>query len=61
MEDFPEKLATDPTKVIEKTIQGIIKNKLHVFPDRIANHLRVLKQYFPFLAELIIKRFNPKK
>ena len=55
---FPEHLATDPAKVIEKTIQGIIRNQLHVFPDRMANSLHILKQYFPRLCDWVIEGYK---
>ena len=54
--NFPEKMATDPAKVMAKTIQAIQKNKLHVFPDRMANNIRILKQYFPKLLDIISDR-----
>ncbi|MGB5634197.1 MAG: SDR family NAD(P)-dependent oxidoreductase [Waterburya sp.] len=50
---FPEHLATDPAKVMEKTIKAIVNNKLHVFPDKMANSIHFLKQYFPKLFDLI--------
>ncbi|MGF1539861.1 MAG: SDR family NAD(P)-dependent oxidoreductase [Pleurocapsa sp.] len=50
---FPEKLITDPTKVMAKTIKAIRDDRLHVFPDRIAYSLYLLKQYFPLLYNAI--------
>ena len=46
---IPDHLITDPAKVIEKTIQGIVRNQLHVFPDKIAQFLYILKRFFPNL------------
>ncbi|MGK7908376.1 MAG: SDR family NAD(P)-dependent oxidoreductase [Synechococcus sp.] len=57
MEDFPEHLATDPAKVMEKTIKGIMRNQLHVFPDKMANRIHILKQYFPRLFNWVSNRF----
>lgn len=54
---FPEHLATDPAKVMAKTIKAIEKNKLHVFPDKMANSIHLLKQYFPKLYDLMSNRF----
>ena len=51
--NFPEKLATDPAKVMAKTIKAIQRDKLHVFPDRMAYSIRLLKQYFPKALDLI--------
>jgi short-subunit dehydrogenase len=46
-EDFPENWATDPANVIRETIQGIIRNKLHVFPDPAAKSIHLFKRYAP--------------
>jgi len=54
-EIFPEHLATDPAQIIEKTIQAIVRNQLHLFPDRMANIIHILKQYFPQLYDWISK------
>ena len=53
---FPENLATDPAKVMAKTIKAIQRDKLHVFPDRMAYSIRLLKQYFPKALDLISDR-----
>ncbi|HEY9770889.1 MAG TPA: SDR family NAD(P)-dependent oxidoreductase [Coleofasciculaceae cyanobacterium] len=50
---FPEHLVTDPAKVMEKTIKAIVHNQLHVFPDKMAYRIYILKQYFPKLYDLI--------
>ncbi|ELS03060.1 short-chain dehydrogenase of unknown substrate specificity [Xenococcus sp. PCC 7305] len=53
---FPEHLATDPAKVMAKTIKAIEGNQLHVFPDKMANSIHILKQYFPSLYNWISDR-----
>ena len=55
---FPEHLATDPAQVMEKTIKAIVRNQLHVFPDRMANIIHLLKQYFPRLYDWMSDRFT---
>lgn len=55
---FPEDKATDPAKVMAKTIQAIANNKLHVFPDRMANSIHLVKQYFPKLFDLMSDTFG---
>jgi len=57
---FPEDKATDPAKVMAKTIQAITNNKLHVFPDRMANSIHLVKQYFPQLFDFLSDRFTAK-
>lgn len=54
---FPEHLATDPAKVMAKTIKAITRNQLHVFPDKMANSIHILKQYFPRLFDWMSDRF----
>ncbi len=57
-EGFPEHLATDPAQVMEKTIKAIVRNQLHVFPDKMANSIHILKQYFPRLFNWMSNRFT---
>lgn len=57
---FPEHLATDPAVVMAKTIKAIVRNKLHVFPDRIGYTIHSLKQYSPRLFDLISDRISAK-
>lgn len=44
---------TDPAKVMQATIQGIRYNKLHVFPDPLAEIVQRLKRYTPELLDWI--------
>lgn len=55
---LPEHLITDPADVMRATIQGIVKNKLHVFPDPTANRLHLIKRYFPPLVDWINQKFS---
>lgn len=58
--NFPENLATDPAVVMAKTLKAIVRNRLHVFPDKMANRIHLLKQYFPKLFDLMSDRFTVK-
>ncbi len=58
-EGFPNHLATDPVKVMEATIKAITRNQLHVFPDKMANSIHILKQYFPRLFDWISDLAKP--
>ncbi|NEN99486.1 MAG: SDR family NAD(P)-dependent oxidoreductase [Moorea sp. SIO3I7] len=53
---FPEDMATDPSNVVREIIQGIVHNKLHVFPDPIAKIMHILKRYFPGLLNWLTNR-----
>ncbi|MBE9050561.1 SDR family NAD(P)-dependent oxidoreductase [Nostocales cyanobacterium LEGE 11386] len=58
LHSFPEHLATDPAQVMRATIQGIIHNKLHVFPDAIAKSAHLLKRYSPEVLNWIVDAFT---
>lgn len=62
---FPKHLATDPAQVMAATIRGIVQNKLHVFPDRTAQTLHLLKRFFPqsldWLRAAFTRRLNGAK
>lgn len=59
---LPPYLITNPADVMERTIQGIIKNKKEVFPDIFAQSGHLLKRYFPFLLDStfdqLVRRFK---
>jgi short-subunit dehydrogenase len=54
---LPDRLITDPAKVMQATIQGIVRNRLHVFPDSIAQIFHWLKRYSPELLDWLNDRF----
>jgi short-subunit dehydrogenase len=56
--DFPEHLASDPAQVMEKTVKAIVRNQLHVFPDKMASSIHILQQYFPRLFDWITHRWT---
>ncbi|AKG24473.1 SDR family NAD(P)-dependent oxidoreductase [Calothrix sp. 336/3] len=57
---IPDNIVTEPADIIRVTIQGIIDNKIHVFPDRSAKILHLLKRYFPPLHDRILNGFERK-
>lgn len=44
---LPDNLITDPAEVMRQTIEGIVRDRLEVFPDTIAHSSHILKRYFP--------------
>ncbi len=56
--DFLERIATDPARVMEKTIQGILRDQPSVFPDRAGKSFYLLQRYFPQLLNRIIYPFS---
>lgn len=49
--ELPESLITDPAVVIRRTLRGIERNQLHIFPDRTAYILHLLKRFTPWLLQ----------
>lgn len=56
-QEFLNNVSTDPAKIMRATIRGIERNKLHVFPDAIAQNAHLLKRYFPQIVNLINHTF----
>lgn len=56
-ENIPEHLITDPANVMRETIQGIVRDKLHVFPDAIAKRIHLFKRYSPQLLDWMSRAF----
>lgn len=57
---LPENWITDPADVMRETIQGIIRDQLHVFPDASAKSIHLLKRYTPGLLDWIGNEFMKK-
>ena len=60
-EDIADRLITDPAVVMRRTIQGIERNQLHVFPDRIAYTVHLLKRFAPWLLDWIKSRLKRRR
>jgi len=56
-----DEMATDPKKVIAVAIKAIKRNQLHVFPDRTAKTLYLLKRYFPRIVDWGSEALKPKQ
>jgi len=50
---LPDRLITDPAIAMHRTIRAIERNQLHVFPDRIAYMVHLLKRFAPWLTRLL--------
>ncbi|WP_088893310.1 SDR family NAD(P)-dependent oxidoreductase [Leptolyngbya ohadii] len=58
LEGVPDNLLTDPAAVMRRTIQGIERNQLHIFPDRIAYITHLLKRFTPWLLDWMNSRLK---
>ncbi len=57
-QDLPESWVTDPANVMRETIQGIIRDQLHVFPDAIAKNIHFFKRYAPGFLDWMSNQFT---
>lgn len=60
-EEIPDHLITDPSVVMRRTIRGIERNQLHVFPDRIAYTAHLLKRFAPWPLDWIKSRLKRRR
>lgn len=60
VQDFPEQLATDPTKVIRAAIAGIRHNQLQVFPDGVSRSVYLFQRCCPELLGWIQNQFTQR-
>ncbi|MDB9314684.1 SDR family NAD(P)-dependent oxidoreductase [Spirulina sp. CS-785/01] len=56
-----ESMASDPALIIQRTLNAIVQEKLHVFPDRTAQLFALLKRYVPSLVYWGTEYFKPRK
>ena len=54
--EVPDEWVTDPADVVADIIRAIRKNRHHVFPDRMARRIHLLKRYAPFVLRWMAPR-----
>ena len=54
----PEWLISEPGEVVARMIDGIRKNRLHVFPDRHARRIHYLARFMPWAIPLLNRRME---
>ena len=54
----PEYLISDPADVVARIIDGVRKDKLHVFPDRHARRIHYIQRFIPWLIPMLNKRMQ---
>ncbi|GAB4543330.1 MAG: SDR family oxidoreductase [Pleurocapsa sp.] len=52
-QNIPDRLISDPAKVMKNTLNAIKRDRPYVFPDPIARTIYLLQRYFPLLYNLI--------
>lgn len=56
----PDALVTEPAAVVGQMLQGIRKNRQHIFPDRMARRVQFLKRHFPRLLGYLIRQLEDR-
>ena len=54
----PEAIISEPQDVVAEIIRGVRRNRLHVFPDRQARRIHILKRYAPWLIPVLNRRLE---
>jgi short-subunit dehydrogenase len=53
---LPDHMLSHPADVIREVVKGIEQNKAHIFPDKVARQIHILKRYMPSL----LRRFHDR-
>lgn len=56
--EVPDDLVTDPAEVVARMLQGVTKEKQHIFPDKMATRIQFAKRHFPRLFNRMMKRME---
>ena len=54
----PEHLISEPSDVVARLIDGVRRNRLHVFPDKYARVIHYLTRFAPWLMPLLDRRMH---
>ena len=54
----PEAIISEPQDVVAEIIRGIRRDRLHVFPDKQARRIHILKRYLPWLIPVLNRRLE---
>ncbi|MGB0383988.1 MAG: SDR family NAD(P)-dependent oxidoreductase [Ardenticatenaceae bacterium] len=55
---LPDKMITDPVDVIGEVIKGIREDKLHIFPDKTAKQLHMIRRFVPWALPYVNRRMG---
>ena len=58
--ELPDDIVTDPADVVAEILQGIRRNKEHIFPDAMARRVYAVKRFFPWLLPWLRRRLERK-
>ena len=55
---IPAYLVSEPSDVVARIINGIRRNRLHVFPDKYARAIQLVSRFAPWLVPLLNRRLE---
>jgi NAD(P)-dependent dehydrogenase (short-subunit alcohol dehydrogenase family) len=56
----PANLITDPADVVARIIDGVRRDRLHIFPDKHARRIHYITRFVPWLVPLLNRRMQEK-
>jgi len=54
----PAYLLSDPSDVVAQMVDGVRRNRLHVFPDKYARRIHYVTRFAPWLVPLLERRMQ---
>ncbi|MGB5411926.1 MAG: hypothetical protein WBN09_10385, partial [Woeseiaceae bacterium] len=54
----PEYLISDPADVVARMIEGVRRNRLHVFPDKYSRRIHYVTRFVPWLVPILDRRMQ---
>ncbi|MCP5093364.1 MAG: SDR family oxidoreductase [Gammaproteobacteria bacterium] len=54
----PEYLVSEPADVVKRIIEGVRRNRLHVFPDKYARLIHYVTRFAPWLVPMLNRRMQ---
>ena len=54
----PEYLISEPSDVVARMIEGVRRNRLHVFPDKYSRRIHTVARFAPWLLPLLDRRMQ---
>ena len=57
---IPDDMVTDPADVVAAIVKGVKRNRLHIFPDKMARRIHYIKRYMPWVIPILNRRMQER-
>ncbi len=57
---IPDDMVTDPADVVAAIIKGVKRNRLHIFPDKMARRIHYIRRYIPWMIPILNRRLQQR-